>query len=73
MLVHNSVLRPADNSSDQHIILTSWASRQDFENWTKSEAFRKAHEKAGQTPKAWFIGPSKLEVFESTTDSSDQN
>ena len=83
--IHNTVLRPADNSSDQHVILTSWASRQDFENWTKSEAFRKAHqvnfacgreyplgdEQAGQTPKAWFVGPGKLEVFESVTDSSD--
>jgi len=65
--IRNAVLRPAENSGDQHVILTMWESRQDFENWTKSEAFRKAHERADQTPKAWFVGPGKLEVFESIT------
>ena len=66
--IRNTVLRPVESSSNQHVILTSWESQQDFENWTKSEAFRKAHEQAGRTPKAWFTGPGKLEVFESITD-----
>ena len=68
--IRNAVLRPEAGFSDQHVVMTLWESRADFENWTKSEAFRKAHEKAGQTPKEWFIAPSKLEIFESVTDSA---
>ena len=35
---------------EDHVLYAShtlWASEQDFEAWTKSEAFRKAHEGAG--------------------------
>jgi heme-degrading monooxygenase HmoA len=67
--IRNTVLRPQENSSDQHIVMTYWLSREAFEIWTKSESFRKAHEKARQTPKEWFIRPIKLEVFETVTDS----
>jgi len=69
--IRNAVLRPAEGSSDQHIVMTLWESREAFVAWTKSEAFRKAHEKAGQTPKEWFAGPSRLEVFESVTDTGE--
>ena len=66
--IRNAVLRPTENSCNQHVILTMWETRQDFKAWTKSEAFRKAHEKAGHTPREWFIAPTKLEIFESVTD-----
>jgi heme-degrading monooxygenase HmoA len=49
--------------------MTLWESRQAFEAWTHSESFRQAHAKAGQTPKEWFIGPTKLEIFDAVTDS----
>lgn len=65
--IRNAVLRPAENSSEQHIIMTMWESREAFETWTKSESFHKAHEKAGQTPREWFTAPGKLEVFDSLT------
>jgi len=67
--IRNAVLRPAEGTSDQHIVMTLWESRQAFEDWTRSESFRKAHEQAGKTPKEWFVGPSKLEIFEAVTDS----
>jgi len=67
--IRNAVLRPQQNTSDQHIVMTLWESRQDFEAWTKSESFRQAHAKAGQTPKEWFIGPTRLEIFDAVTDS----
>ena len=41
-----------------------WESQQAFEDWTKSEAFRKAHANAGGTRKDIYIGPPQLECFE---------
>jgi heme-degrading monooxygenase HmoA len=67
--IRNAVLRPQQNTSNQHIVMTLWESRQAFEAWTHSESFRQAHAKAGQTPKEWFIGPTKLEIFDAVTDS----
>lgn len=43
---------------------THWASKADFEGWTKSEAFRAAHKDAG-TNKVNYIGPPEFEGFES--------
>lgn len=42
---------------------TMWASRADFEAWTRSEAFSKAHAGAGGN-KPLTIGPPKFEGFE---------
>jgi heme-degrading monooxygenase HmoA len=42
---------------------TIWASRADFENWTKSEAFRAAHRTAPQS-KPLYIGHPEFEGFE---------
>ncbi len=41
----------------------TWESRNAFEDWTKSEAFRKAHANAG-TKKDIYMGPPQLECFE---------
>jgi heme-degrading monooxygenase HmoA len=41
-----------------------WDSRQAFEDWTRSEAFRMAHAAAGST-KGLYLGPPQLETFES--------
>ena len=53
-------------SSDEHTLFAShsvWESRQAFEDWTHSEAFRLAHAQAGQT-KNVYLGPPNLELFE---------
>ncbi len=68
--IRNAVLRPAEGSAEQHVVMTLWESREAFEAWTRSESFRAAHANAGQTPKTWFAGPSKLEMFEAVTDSA---
>ena len=44
---------------------SQWASRQAFEDWTRSDAFRKAHAGAGKTTEGIYAGPAKLELFES--------
>ena len=40
-----------------------WQSEEDFTNWTKSEAFRKAHASAG-AKKDIYLGPPQFEGFE---------
>ena len=40
-----------------------WASAEDFNNWTTSEAFRKAHTNAGANREI-YLGPPQFEGFE---------
>jgi len=52
---------------DDHTLYAShtiWRSREDFEAWTRSEAFRKAHAGAGQN-KPLYLGHPEFEGFES--------
>jgi heme-degrading monooxygenase HmoA len=52
--------------TDEYTLFAShsvWESKQDFENWTHSEAFRLAHANAGQT-KGIYQGHPNLELFE---------
>jgi heme-degrading monooxygenase HmoA len=42
---------------------TIWASREDFEGWTRSEAFRMAHRNAGGT-RPLYLGHPEFEGFE---------
>lgn len=41
-----------------------WESESAFEAWTRSDAFREAHARAGQTPRDLYLGPPQLEMFE---------
>ena len=53
---------------DYHTLFSShtiWRSRADFEAWTKSDAFRKAHARAGEkTTKTLYLGHPQFEGFE---------
>lgn len=54
-------------SLEDHSLFAShsiWASRQAFEDWTHSEAFRKAHANAGASSKGIYLGPPQFEGFE---------
>ena len=42
---------------------STWSSKHEFTNWTKSEAFRKAHKNAGSNRNI-YIGHPKFEGFE---------
>lgn len=42
---------------------TEWESEEAFENWTRSEAFMKAHANAGKSPREIYLGPPQLELF----------
>lgn len=53
-------------SKDDHVLYAShsiWESREAFEAWTESEAFRKAHSQAS-APKGTYLGHPELETFE---------
>jgi len=55
---------------DDHTLYSShtiWRSKADFENWTKSEAFRMAHKDAGSN-KGLYLGHPEFEGFESILD-----
>ena len=44
---------------------TKWSSRQDFENWTRCDAFKKAHKSANNNNnKDLYLGHPKFEGFE---------
>jgi heme-degrading monooxygenase HmoA len=52
--------------ADDHTLYAShtvWRSRADFEAWTKSEAFRAAHQSAGDN-KPLYLGHPQFEGFE---------
>ena len=53
-------------SEETHTLYAShstWNTRKDFENWTKSEAFRKAHKGAGEHSDIYLEHPPILIIF----------
>ncbi len=53
-------------SDDEHTLYAShtiWDSRKDFEAWTDSESFRKAHANA-RAPQGTYLGHPEFEGFE---------
>jgi heme-degrading monooxygenase HmoA len=53
-------------SQEDHTLFSShtvWRSREDFEAWTRSEAFRQAHRNAGDN-KPLYLGHPRFEGFE---------
>jgi heme-degrading monooxygenase HmoA len=51
---------------EDHVLYSShtiWRSRQDFEAWTRSEAFRLAHQSAGQN-RPLYLGHPEFEGFD---------
>lgn len=41
-----------------------WATREDFDTWVNSEAFRESHKNAGKGTKGALMGPPQFEGFE---------
>lgn len=56
-------------STDEHTLFAShsvWASKTAFQNWTRSDAFKKAHAHAGST-KGMYLGHPQFEGFDAVT------
>lgn len=58
--IRNLVLKPV--KGEHHVVMTFWESREDFEAWTRSDAFREAHSRV--PPKEMFKGHAELEIYE---------
>ncbi len=54
---------PTDEECTIYVSHSVWESRERFEDWTKSEAFRKAHSQA-RSPQGTLLGHPRLEAFE---------
>lgn len=54
---------PTDENATLFASHSVWESGESFSNWTKSEAFRKAHAQAGDS-KGIYLGPPQFEGFE---------
>ena len=53
-------------AGDDHVLYSShtiWRSREDFEAWTRSDAFRAAHARAGEN-RPLYLGHPEFEGFE---------
>jgi heme-degrading monooxygenase HmoA len=59
-----------DDPEDPYIVLTTWDSKEDFEAWVNSDAFKKGHARSGTLPQEAFLGRSKLESFEVILDTA---
>jgi len=60
----NLLRGPEEEDHTLYASHTTWASKTHFEDWTQSEAFRKAHAKAGGGQKLYQGAPS-FEGFDS--------
>ncbi|MEO0881425.1 MAG: antibiotic biosynthesis monooxygenase [Pseudomonadota bacterium] len=56
---------PENEDHTLYVSHTIWASKSDFEAWTKSEAFRLAHQGVGDN-RGMYLGHPSFEGFEST-------
>ncbi len=54
------ILKPVEG--EDYLLLTWWETREDFERWTRSEAFRAAH--ARPTPREWFSRQNEFGLYE---------
>ncbi len=54
---------PVDEEAVLYASHTVWESAEAFENWTKSENFRKAHARA-RAPEGTYLGHPRFEGFE---------
>ena len=59
----NLLKGPTNDEYSLYTSHSSWESKADFENWTKSEAFRKVHSGGGQH-KDIYLGHPNFEGFE---------
>ncbi len=59
----NLLQGPSDETCTLFASHSEWDSAEAFTNWTKSEAFRKAHASAGES-RDMYLGPPQFEGFE---------
>ncbi|MGO8740158.1 antibiotic biosynthesis monooxygenase family protein [Rhodoblastus sp.] len=58
---------PSDDEATLFVSHTIWETRQNFEDWTRSEAFRRAHSGDPKT-QGLYLGPPHIEGFEAVAE-----
>lgn len=69
--IRNIVLRPKEDTSQYHIVMTFWRSKEDFIAWTESEDFKKAHMRARGRPEDFYAGKNVFEMYEVISDTDE--
>lgn len=69
--IRNLILRPLDDSSNYHVVMTWWENREAFEAWTQSPAFREAHSAHRGSSREIYAGPNVFEMHEVITDTGE--
>lgn len=62
---------PSDDEATLFVSHTIWETRQNFEDWTRSEAFRRAHSGAPKT-QGLYLGPPHFEGFDAVAETKRQ-
>jgi heme oxygenase (mycobilin-producing) len=69
--IRNLVMRPIDNSSNYHVVMTWWENKEAFEAWTKSDSFKEAHSKHRSKSMDIYAGPNVFEMHDVISDTKD--
>ncbi len=57
------ILRPSV-PEDPYVVMTFWETRESYETWISSEAFKQGHAQPSKLPRDAFLGHPKIEVHE---------
>lgn len=57
------LLRPAKND-DGYVVMVTWESKDHYQAWIKSDAFKQGHSRTGTLPEDTFLGPQRVELYE---------
>ncbi|MCO5243425.1 MAG: antibiotic biosynthesis monooxygenase [Anaerolineae bacterium] len=61
--ISNHVLRPATPDTP-YVVLTYWESKEHFDAWVSSDAFKQGHARSGSLPPEAYSGRNQFEMFE---------
>ena len=57
------ILRP--NKTDaSYIVMVTWQSKEAYQAWLKSDAFKQGHSRTGTLPEDTFLGPQRVEHYD---------
>jgi heme-degrading monooxygenase HmoA len=57
------LLRPA-KPSDSYIVMVTWESKEYYQAWIESDAFKQGHSPTRSLPEDVFLEPQKIELYE---------
>jgi heme-degrading monooxygenase HmoA len=57
------LLRPA-RPEEWYVVMVTWQSKDHYQAWMQSDAFRQGHSRTGTLPEDVFLEPQKVELYE---------